>query len=88
IVISTLIIAFFTAAEMAIMSINKNKIKDLVQEGNKKAMLLTRIISEPVKYLVAIRTLMTFAGVGVITLAANSLSRIFVKILMGVPFHT
>ena len=77
IVISTLIIAFFAAAEMAIMSINKNKIKDLVQEDNKKAILLTRIISEPMKYLVAIRTLITFAGVGVITLAATSLSGSF-----------
>ncbi|MGH4050602.1 MAG: hemolysin family protein [Clostridium sp.] len=77
IVISTLIIAFFTAAEMAIMSINKNKIKELAQEGNKKAMLLTLVISEPMKYLVAIRTLITFAGVGFITLAATSLSGSF-----------
>ena len=81
IVISTLIIAFFAAAEMAILSINKNKIKDLVHEDNKKAILLTRIISEPMKYLVAIRTLITFAGVGVITLAATSLSGNFAQYL-------
>jgi len=77
IVISTLIIAFFAAAEMAIMSINKNKIKQLAGQGNKKAMLLTVVMSEPRKYLVAIRLLITFASVGFITLAANSLSGIF-----------
>ena len=38
--ILTLINAFFASAEMAIVSLNKNKIKHLAEEGNKKALLL------------------------------------------------
>ena len=36
-VILTLINAFFASAEMAVVSANKNKIKRLANEGNKKA---------------------------------------------------
>ena len=37
IVILTLINAFFASAEMAIVSLNKNKMKILAEEGNKKS---------------------------------------------------
>ena len=36
--------AFFSASEMAIVSVNKNKIKILSQEGNAKAKLLLDFI--------------------------------------------
>lgn len=36
-VILTLINAFFASAEMAVVSANKNKIKRLANEGNKKS---------------------------------------------------
>ena len=39
IVVLTLINAFFASAEMAIVSLNKNKIRQLAEEGNRKAIL-------------------------------------------------
>ncbi|MCB2353236.1 hemolysin family protein [Clostridium estertheticum] len=62
IVILTLINAFFASAEMAIVSLNKNKIKHLAEEGNKKAILLSRLIEKPTKFLSTIQVGITFAG--------------------------
>ncbi|MCB2359011.1 hemolysin family protein [Clostridium estertheticum] len=62
IVILTLINAFFASAEMAIVSLNKNKIKHLAEEGNKKAIILSRLIEKPTKFLSTIQVGITFAG--------------------------
>ncbi|MBW9150899.1 hemolysin family protein [Clostridium estertheticum] len=62
IVILTLINAFFASAEMAIVSLNKNKLKHLAEEGNKKAILLSRLIEKPTKFLSTIQVGITFAG--------------------------
>lgn len=44
IVVLTLINAYFAASEMAIVSVNKNKIRRLSEEGNKKAKLVEKTI--------------------------------------------
>ncbi len=53
--ILTLINAFFASSEVAILSLNKNKIKHLAQEGNKKAKLLVKLIEQPTKFLATIQ---------------------------------
>ena len=55
IVILTLINAFFASAEMAIVSLNKNKLKLLEEQGNKKAKLLIKLMDEPTKFLSTIQ---------------------------------
>ena len=47
IIVLTGINAFFSSAEMAIVSINRNKLKILVEEGNKKAIMLENLIFIP-----------------------------------------
>ena len=47
--------AFFSSAEMAIVSINKNKLKILVEEGNRKAIMLENLMKEPSKFLSTIQ---------------------------------
>lgn len=61
-VILTLLNAFFASAEMAIVSLNKNKIKLLADDGNKKAKLLIKLIEEPTKFLSTIQVGITLAG--------------------------
>lgn len=39
-VVLTVVNAFFAGAEMAVVSVNKNKIKRLAEDGNKKATLI------------------------------------------------
>lgn len=62
ILILTAINAFFASAEMAIVSLNKNRIKLLVEEGNKKALLLEKLMEEPSKLLATIQVGITLAG--------------------------
>lgn len=57
-----LINAFFAASEMAIVSVNKNRIKVLSQEGNKKATMLLKLLAEPNRFLSTIQVAITLAG--------------------------
>ncbi|KZL92370.1 hemolysin family protein [Clostridium magnum] len=66
--------AFFASAEMAIVSLNKNKIKILAEEGNKKAKLLLKLMEEPTKFLSTIQVGITFAGFFSSASAATGLS--------------
>lgn len=52
-----LINAFFASAEIALISLNKNKVKLLAKDGSKRAQILTRIIDEPEMFLSTIRTI-------------------------------
>ena len=61
-VILTLINAFFSSAEMAIVSVNKNKMKMLANEGDRKAKMLCKLIEEPTKFLSTVQVGMTLAG--------------------------
>jgi len=74
IAILTLINAFFSSAEMAIVSVNKNKLKLLVEEGNKNAGLLAKLIKEPTKFLSTIQVGITFAGLFSSAYAATGIS--------------
>ncbi|WP_315116819.1 hemolysin family protein [uncultured Clostridium sp.] len=62
IAILTLMNAFFASAEMAIVSLNKNKVKLLAEEGNKRAKLLIKLMEEPTKFLSTIQVGITLAG--------------------------
>lgn len=54
--------AYFAAAEMAIVSVNKNRIRTLAHEGNKKAITLTKLMEDPNKFLSSIQVVITLAG--------------------------
>lgn len=69
-----LINAFFAAAEMAVVSANKNRLKVLAQEGNKKAKLLLKLYEEPNKFLSTIQVAITLAGFLSSAVAATSMS--------------
>ena len=64
--------AFFAASEIALISLNDNKIKLMADEGNKKAKLLMKILSEPSKFLATIQIGITFAGFLASAFAAES----------------
>lgn len=57
-----LVNAYFAAAEIAIVSVNKNRVRSLAQEGNKKAETLVKLIEDPNKFLSAIQVVITLAG--------------------------
>ncbi|MBQ9973283.1 MAG: HlyC/CorC family transporter [Firmicutes bacterium] len=57
-----LINAFFAMSEMALVSVNKNRIRILAQDGNKKADLLLRLLEDQNKFLSTIQVAITLAG--------------------------
>ncbi|WP_330634518.1 hemolysin family protein [Anaerovorax sp. IOR16] len=85
-----LINAFFASAEMAFVSLNKNKIKLLANQGNKKAILLQRLIEEPNKFLSTIQVAITLAGFLSSASAATSMADDIGAFLhrFGIPYET
>jgi len=75
ILILVLINAFFAASEMAMISLNKNRVIRLADEGNKKAQLLINLMSEPSKFLSTIQVGITLAGFLASASAAASISK-------------
>jgi putative hemolysin len=71
----TLVNAFFASAEMAIVSVNKNKMKMLANEGNKKAKILCKLMDEPTKFLSTIQVGITLAGFFASASAATGISK-------------
>ena len=84
-----LINAFFASAEIAIVSLNKNKIKLLLDQGNKKAELLVQITEEPTKFLSTIQVGITLAGFFSSASAATGISDDLAQILSkyNVPYN-
>lgn len=58
----TLMNAFFAGAEMAVVSVNKNRIRKLAEEGNKKAIIIQGLFEDSTKFLSTIQVAITFAG--------------------------
>ena len=54
-VLLTLVNAFFAGAEMAVVSVNKNRVKVLAEEGNKKALLIQSLFEDSTKFLSTIQ---------------------------------
>lgn len=58
----TLMNAFFAGAEMAVVSVNKNRIRSMAEEGNKKAVVIQSLFEDSTKFLSTIQVAITFAG--------------------------
>ena len=88
IIVLTGINAFFSGAEMSIVSVNKNKIKVMVEEGDKKAILLDNVLKEPSKFLSTIQVGITLASFFASASAATGLSQFLSVFLnkMKVPY--
>ena len=80
--------AFFASAEMAIVSLNKNRMKMLANEGNKKAKILYNLIEEPTNFLSTIQVGITLAGFFASASAATGISQDLGKFLsnIGIPY--
>jgi len=73
--------AFFAASEIALISLNDNKIKMMAEEGNQKASLLKNILSEPSGFLATIQIGITLAGFLASAFAAESFADRLVNLI-------
>lgn len=75
--------AFFAGAEMAVVSVNKNRIGRLAEEGNKKAVLIQKLMADSTVFLSTIQVAITLAGffssasaaTGIAQVAADAMER-------------
>lgn len=88
ILVLTLLNAFFASAEMAIVSVNRNRIKMLADDGNKKASLLVDLLEEPNKFLSTIQVGITLAGFFSSASAVTGISEVIGASLsqLGIPY--
>jgi putative hemolysin len=84
----TLVNAFFAASEMAMVSVDRIRLINKAEEGDKKARLLLDILKEPSRFLSTIQVGITFAGFFSSASAAVSISTALGGRLeaLGVPF--
>ncbi|MCC2255058.1 hemolysin family protein [Ruminococcus sp. CLA-AA-H200] len=86
----TLMNAFFAGAEMAVVSVNKNRIRSLAEEGNKKAKVIEGLFEDSTKFLSTIQVAITFAGFYSSASAAASISPALAEWMrgVGVPYSS
>lgn len=75
-VLLTLVNTFFAGAEMAVVSVNKNRVKMLAEEGNKKALLIQSLFEDSTKFLSTIQVAITCAGFFSSASAATGISKV------------
>lgn len=74
--------AVFACAEIAIISMNDSKLAKLVSEGDKRAMRLARLTSQPARFLATIQVAITLSGFLGSAFAADNFSDGLVNLLL------
>ncbi|MEY8000980.1 hemolysin family protein [Clostridium sp. Mt-5] len=88
ILVLTVINAFFSAIEMAIVALNRSRISYLAEEGNKRAEIILQLLKEPSNFLATIQVGITLAGFFASAFAATTLSTKFAVFLdkLSIPY--
>ncbi len=75
--------AIFACAEIAVISMNDSKLAKLVTEGDKRAVRLARLTSQPARFLATIQVAITLSGFLGSAFAADNFSDRLVALLVG-----
>lgn len=88
--IFTLMNAFFAGAEMAVVSVNRNRIRMLAEEGNRKAKVIQGLFDDSTKFLSTIQVAITFAGFYSSASAASGISPVLAGWMAGfnIPYSS
>lgn len=76
--------AVFACAEIAVISMNDARLEQLADDGNKKALRLKKLTSQPAKFLATIQVAITLSGFLGSAFAADNFSEMLVTWLTGV----
>ena len=77
--------AFFTMSEIAIITLNDAKLRKQAQEGNKKAVLLVRLVDEPSRFLATIQVGAKIAGLFAAAITAQAFVPYWAGVLHALP---
>ena len=86
-VIATLIVinALFVAAEIGLITVRRSRIQQLIEEGNRGARRVNRLVSQPGRFLAVIQLGITFVGFLAAAFAGASIVGTLELALAGVP---
>lgn len=76
--------AVFACAEIAVISMNDNKLAQLVSQGDKRALRLARLTSQPARFLATIQVAITLSGFLGSAFAADNFSDRLVQYLLSI----
>lgn len=76
--------AVFACAEIAVISMNETRLEQLAAEGNKKAVRLSRLTSQPARFLATIQVAITLSGFLGSAFAADNFSDSLTAWLLGI----
>ncbi len=76
-----LINAAFSAAEIAIITVNDNKVRALADDGDKTSIRIVKFLDKPSQFLATIQVGITFAGYFASALAAMNFAQPLAKVL-------
>ena len=85
IVVLTLVEAFFVASEIALVSIRRSRIDQLVDEGSGPARRVRRLLETPGRFLAVVQIGVTFVGFLASAYAAVSLANLLAGAVRAVP---
>ncbi len=74
--------AFFASTEIAVLSLNENKVRKLAESGDKKAVRMMKMVENPTNFLSTIQIGITLAGFLGSAFAAENFSERFVNWLI------
>ncbi|MEM1484762.1 hemolysin family protein [Oscillospiraceae bacterium PP1C4] len=80
--------AFFAMSEIAIISLNDNKLKKMASEGDKIAGILFDMLSEPSKFLATIQVGVTLSGLLASAVAADTFAEYIVYAFRGIAINS
>ncbi len=83
-----LVNAFFAACEIAIITLNDNKIKKMAEDGNKKAAKILKLTSNSSRFLATIQVGVTLSGFLTSASASQSFSGRLAEALSFLPFSS
>ncbi|MEG1880426.1 MAG: CNNM domain-containing protein, partial [Oscillospiraceae bacterium] len=75
--------AVFACAEIAVISMNDNKLAQMAAQGDKRAMRLARLTSQPARFLATIQVAITLSGFLGSAFAADNFSDTLVQWLLS-----
>lgn len=79
--------AVFASAEIAVISMNETKLKKMAEDGNKKAVKLTKLTEQPARFLSTIQVAITMAGLLGSAFAAENFAGPVVEVLVNLGIH-
>jgi magnesium and cobalt exporter, CNNM family len=87
IILFILLNGFFAAAEIAVVTARKTKIKQLMEEGSKRAVILNRFKEEPNRFLATTQFAVTLIGVLASAIAGALAIKVIKPVVQEIPLQ-